>query len=179
MITLASVGDLPALPLGVSYPKRKNWLLGKPSRTKKLKLGLKKETVHTFTVIKNISQFFEAVDPAQRATRIMKVWNKARKYGTQADRLYKKSIGYRYDHSGSKLPTGDQPLKKLGAKKGNRAAAYDLHKYAYAKSDKAMYVARKFANKVKGVKSAKVTKPSVNSAKDIAAYIIKTRRNRD
>lgn len=177
MITLASVGDLPALPLGMSYPKRKNWLLGKPGKTKKLKLGLRKESMN-FIIIPRISQFFEAVDPKLRASRIIKVWDKAKKYAGQANRFYTKSIGYRKDYSDI-LPTGSPATKKMNIRRGNRAAAYELHKYAQAKSDKALYISRKFANKVAKAKPAKVAKPEIGGTGQIAAYVFKTRRNRD
>lgn len=120
----------------------------------------------------------EAVDPSARATRVAKVWAKGRKYDRQANRLYNKSIGYGYDYA-AKLPTGDPPVTRKATHKGNSRAAYDLHKYAKAKSDKAMYVARKFANKVKGAVSAKVAKPNVNGIKRIASYLFKTRANRN
>lgn len=70
MITLASIGDLPALPLGMSYPKRKNWLLGKPNKSKRLKFTPFKKESMNFHVIPNITEFFEAVDPKQRDMRI-------------------------------------------------------------------------------------------------------------
>lgn len=182
MITLASVGDLPALPLGMSYPKRKNWLLGKPTRSKRIRFSPVKKESMNFIVVKKISEFFEAVDQKLRAERVWRVFQKGRKLAGQANKFYTRSMGYRQDIS-SVIPGfpgfNVHPTKKMPIKRGNKAASYDLHHYAQRKSDKALYIARKFANKVKGARPSKEAKPDIGGSALMAAYIFKTRRNRD
>lgn len=56
MVTLASCGDLPALPLGQSYPRKRGWLLGRPVKSKVLKfrpLSKKRESLQ-LAVVPNI-----------------------------------------------------------------------------------------------------------------------------
>lgn len=54
MTTLASIGSLPALPLGMSYPKKKNWLVGKANRSKVIRYRSKRNESVSF-VRKNYS----------------------------------------------------------------------------------------------------------------------------
>lgn len=131
MTTLASIGDLPALPMGMRYPKKKGWLLGPVRKSKKLKFR-RCEAVKLL-VVPEVSEFFEAVDPAARAARLGKIKAYAKKKHAQFTRSMNTA-----DAQASHARRGGRTMPASSA---NR---YDLAVMSAIKRNRADGVVRKY-----------------------------------
>lgn len=188
MTTLASIGELPALPMGKSYPKKRGWLLGPVTKSKKLKFKKLGESTMNLAVVQNVSEFFvadikprdEAIDKQARTKRLLGLWNYASKKQTQGHRLYSKGVGYRKDYS-DKLPTGDSATKRgLHQFKGNKKAAIAVSDVAQAKAAKAFKIFHKAGKSPadkKNMDHFAGNTPNVDSKKQIATWYVKNRKS--
>lgn len=125
MTTLASVGDMPALPLGMGYPRRMGWLAGKARKSKRIKFRRpsgKKESMKLL-IVRDVSPYFnEAVDSVQRGRRLKKLFKYADGKSREADHLSFGSHGFSGSHYGSgHAKRVRDTMARVAAGKSNRA----------------------------------------------------------